>query len=118
MNHAKTESKRYSPGPNRPITVRVQATDGAPPPVDLAEPIVRSMLEMGPGKHDFFTIDIVHDDDGRPFWMLSAGNRVPLAMMLETPEHYEIALFEPPPGWGIWMAEFYSMAVLHFNGAL
>ena len=108
-------SKRYSPGPNRPIVVR--GVGDPPPPAAIAEPLVRSVLELGKGRHDFFTIDVV-GDSGRPFWMISGGDCVPLAMMFETPTHYELSLLDPPDGWGLWMAELYSMACLKSNGLL
>lgn len=103
--------KRYSPGPNHPIAVRAVGDNA--PSSDFVEPIVRSILEMGPGFHDAYKIERLTGDHG-PLWMLDYGG-IPLAAVLETPYEYDIALCEVPQEMGLWMADFFAMACMHAN---
>lgn len=103
--------KTYSPGPNRPITVHAIGDNA--PSADFVEPIVRAMLEMGPGVHDAYRIDRDTSALGT-VWTLEYGG-VPLAALLEHSGEYHIELCRVPQEMGLWMADFYAMACMHFN---
>ena len=101
----------YSPGPNRPITVHAIG-DNAPSD-DFVEPIVRAMLEMGPGIHDAYRIDQNTSELGIVRTLEYGG--VPLAALLECSGEYHIALCQVPQDMGLWMADFFAMACMHAN---